>query len=294
MKGPLLPIFADGKARIFTFDARGPDPLGVSFADLLEWIAAKDPQAIGHWRELSAEEYTRSFAVANTAGYGVLRDIYDGMNRAFANGQTAAEFSNDLLPLMMRKGWIASPAAGARRLELIYDTNLRLSRAKGRWQRYQRTASAFPYLRGVTARDERVRHPPRSESDHRAFDGIILPVAHPFWRRWFVPLGFRCRCSIIQMTRSQLARYPGGVTSADELVEREERLGEPVFTSPASFDAQLEELVIAGNEAKVPGLPGIDMSQMRPRGFDLMQAKLISDGLEELADTLNRIFGIAA
>lgn len=290
--GPIIPIFTGQRARLLTFEA--PDPLTVGMADILAYIADRDPTPIGHWRELSAEEYSRSFAVAQTAGYGVVADIYEGLLESVRRGETAKEFAARVMPTLRAKGWISAPGKAAPRLELIYDTNLRVARGAGRWQRYSRQAAAFPYLRGVTARDERVRHPPRSDSDHRAFDGIILPVRHPFWLRWWTPLGFRCRCTIIQMTRSQLARWPTGVTSEAELAVLEQRLGEPIFASPASFDAQLAKVASIANEERLPGQPGMNLRNVRAKGNELLNKQLIEEGINELADVLNSIFGQAA
>lgn len=293
--GPIIPVFSLGRTTLLTFDTRAPlDPLNVSIADLLEWIAAKDPRPVGHWRELSAEEYSRSFAVARTAGYGIVSDIYEAFIASVGGRETEQDFTDRLLPLMRRKGWLGDERKVAPRLKLIFDTNLRVARASGRWERIRRTAHVFPYLRGVTARDERVRHPPKSESDHRAFDALILPVEHAFWQRWFPPLGFRCRCSVIQMTRSQLARYPGTITTAEELATREARLGEPIFAPPSSFEAQLAKVVTSGNEVRLPGMPANDTNAVRSVGRRLLEAQLVEEGVNELADTLNRIFGQAA
>lgn len=295
MSGPLVPVFMGGRAHLLTFDlSDARDNMTLRVADILELVGRKDPRPIGHWRELSAEEYSRSFAVARTAGYSVIREIYEALLASFGSQETSAEFADRLMPFLKRRGWLGSPGAIAPRLELIYDTNLRIARSSGRWERYRRTASAFPYLRGVTARDERVRHPPRSESDHRAFNGVILPVEHGFWQRYFVPLGFRCRCSVIQMTRSQLARWPGTITTEAELAEVEARLGPPVFQSPASFEAQLSGIAATANAARLPGQPAMDMRAVRMQGSRLLEAQLIDEGLDELADTLNRIFGQAA
>jgi hypothetical protein len=291
--GPIIPVFARGRARLLTFDPRPPvDPLNVSIGDILELVADKDPRPIGHWRELSAEEYARSFAVARSAGYGIVSDIYEAFLASVGGRETETEFVDRLLPLLRSKGWLGDPGKIAPRLKLIFDTNLRVARASGRWERIRRTSHVFPYLRAVTARDERVRHPPKSASDHRAFDGIILPVEHAFWQRWFPPLGFRCRCSVIQMSRSQLARYPGGVTAPDDLARRESRLGEPIFAPPSSFEAQLAKVVSSGNDQRLPGMPALDTQTARSAGRRLLEAELISEGVNELADTLNRIFGI--
>jgi len=297
MRAPIIPIFTGGRARLLTFDLSGNvDPLKLTVADIVEEVGRKDPRAVGSWRELSAEEYSRSFAVARTAGYSVIRELYDALVTSFGSQETSEDFAGRVMPLLKRRGWVGGDeGAIAKRLELIYDTNLRVARSAGRWNRYKRTAAAFPYLRGVTARDERVRHPPRSpDSDHRAFDGIILPVGHGFWQRYFVPLGFRCRCSIIPMTRSQLARWPTGVTSEEDLREREARLGPPVFQAPGSFEAQLAGIASIANEARLPGQPALDMRSVRMTGQRLLTEQLLSEGIDEIADVLNRLFGMAA
>lgn len=294
MTAPLVPIFHRGRAHLLTFDA---DPLSgnLSIADIIEEIGRKDPRAIDNWRMLSAQEYSRSFAVARTAGYGIIRQLYDALMQTFATKGTAADFSAQVLPMLQSRGWLAGDSGKiASRLQLIYDTNLRVARSTGRWDRYRRTQAAFPYLRGVTARDERVRHPPKSDSDHRAWDGIILPFSHPFWSRWFVPLGFRCRCSVIQMTRSQLARWPTGITSDEDLAAREARLGEPVFAAPGSFDGQLAQIASVANNDRIPGQPGLDMVQVRSKGQQLLDAQILSEGIDEIAEVLNRLFDIAA
>lgn len=293
----LFPIFDGPSVRLLQFEARDPrlNPLSVSIEDLVKWIGERDPRAIGSWRELGAEEYTRSFAAAQTAGYSVVGDLYREFQTTIETQGTEVDYAERVLPILRRKGWLAGTGVNvAKRVELIYDTNLRLARAAGQWNRYKRTASALPYLRGVTARDERVRQPPKADSDHRAFDGIILPISHPFWSRWFPPLGFRCRCSVIQMTRSQLARWDSGITSAADLAEREARLGEPIFATPGSFNAQLATIAGIANENRIPGQPAFDIRGAAYRGSQLWQAELVDQAVDDIADFLNRLLGRAA
>lgn len=293
----IFPIFHDGQARLLEFAPNDPtiNPLAVSIDDLIVWIASRNPQAIGSWRELSSEEYTRAFAAARTTGANVIGDLYREFMATIESQGTEQDFANRVLPILRRKGWLKGTGVDvARRVQLIYDTNLRLSRAAGQWARYQKTSRTFPYLRGVTARDERVRRPPRSDSDHTAFDGIILPASHPFWSRWFPPLGFRCRCSVIQMTRSQLARWNSGVTSEAELEQLEARLGTPVFASPASFSGQLATIAGISNENRIPGQPAFDLRAARAGGDSVLRSAMIDAAVDDIGDLLNRIFGQAA
>lgn len=271
--------------------------LQVGVPDLEEWILARDPTAIGSWRSWGADEYARAFTAAQTAGADVVDDLYFGLVDTISKQGTEVDFQRAVLPILKAKGWLGGDERLLRnRVALIYDTNLRLGRAAGRWTRYQASKSALPYVRGITVGDERVRHPPKSKlSDHRAFAGIILPLDHPFVAEYWTPLGFRCRCQWVQMSRSQLARYKGGITSEEELAKRRERIGPPVFRSPAApFDMQLADMVRATNEEPMPGRPAVDPVVTRQRGNDLWAMMLADDALRALDDFLTGLFGKAA
>jgi len=280
----LMPVLVGDRPGMVAFDApldRPLSPIGVGSDDIRRWVEARKPVPLNRWNDIGAEEHARSFAVARTAGQDVIDDLYSAFYSTVEQGGTERDFEALVMPTLRRKGWLpdASEDQVATRVRLIYDTNLRLARAAGRWSRYQATRAALPYLRGVTGRDERVRHPPKSpDSDHRAWEGIILPADHPFWTRWFPPLGFRCRCSVIQMTRSQLARMGRGVTTENDLAKREARLGTPVFAAPgAGILPQLGAMADQANEDRTPGSPAIIPAVMQRRGVDLWAALLLDE-----------------
>lgn len=300
----LVPILTGDRPTFVAFDA-GSDPrdfhlnpLKVGVGDIQRWIEARDPRPSRHWNELGQAEMARSFTAARTAGQDVVDDLYFAFYDTVSKGGTEVDFERIVLPTLRAKGWLAGEGGPsvANRVRLIYDTNLRLARASGRWSRYQAGKSGLPYLRAVTARDGRVRHPPESpDADHTAWDGIILSIDDPFWTRWFPPLGFRCRCSVIQMTRSQLARWPGGITSPNELAEREARLGVPVFASPAAGIAPaLAQMVAGTNRASVPGAREIRPEIMQQQGSAIWNALITDEALKGIDDLIASIFGQAA
>lgn len=294
----LMPVLVGDKPGLVEFEAALPsgqlNPLKVESDDIRRWVEARKPVPLAHWNDMGTEEHARSFAVARTAGQDIVDDLYQSFHATVADGGTEVDFERLVMPTLRRKGWLpdATEEQVATRVRLIYDTNLRLARASGRWSRYWSSRSGLPYLRGVTGRDERVRHPPKSESDHRAWEGIILPIDHSFWTRWFPPLGFRCRCGVIQMTRSQLARFRRGVTSEADLAEREARLGTPVFASPAAgIGPQLGQMADAANEDLTPGSPVIIPSIMQQQGSRLWQTILLDQALKDVDAFLQRVFG---
>lgn len=286
-----MPVLVGDKLDLVEFDARvelsGPlNPIGVRSDDLRAWIENKRPIATNRWNELGAEEHARSFTVARTAGQDVIFDLYQAFVKTTADGGTEEDFEALVMPTLKAKGWLpdASESTVANRVRLIYDTNLRLARASGRWTRYQNARYALPYLRGVTGRDERVRHPPKSpDSDHRAWEGILLPVDHAFWRTYFTPLGFRCRCSVIQMSRSAVARSGLSVTSEKDLADITARLGPPVFAAPgAGLMPQLADMADQANEELVPGAPPVSAITMRNVGANLWAGLLLGEFLTKV------------
>lgn len=87
-----------------------------------------------------------------------------------------------------------------RRLKLIYDTNLRTSHAEGQWERIQANKASFPYLTydGANSADPR--------PDHTPWDGLTLPVDHPFWASHMPCKAYGCKCRAHSNTTKQVER----------------------------------------------------------------------------------------
>lgn len=65
-----------------------------------------------------------------------------------------------------------------------------------RWAEYKQNADIMPFLKYDTVGDENVR------SDHAALDGIIRKMVDAFWKKYFPPNGWCCRCSANQLSTS--------------------------------------------------------------------------------------------
>lgn len=151
------------------------------------------------WQSVWQEEHTRAFAVAGVMRLDVLKLIREQVEDAVTNGTDLQTFSNALKSQLVKRGFwgnveVTDPETGevrktrfdARRLELIYDVNLRHSHAAGRWARGMR--GRMPFIVYRTMGDERVR------LSHQAWDYLVLPRDHPFWDTHLPPNGWRCRC----------------------------------------------------------------------------------------------------
>jgi SPP1 gp7 family putative phage head morphogenesis protein len=145
----------------------------------------------------------------------LLTEIRDAVDRAIAEGVTFQEFYAGLAPLLRSRGWwgrrwMIDPQTGRRvkaqlgsrrRLSIIFDTNMRMAYAHGRWRRIERLAERRPWLRYVAVLDERTRE------DHRRWHGTVLRWDDPWWNTHHPPNGWRCRCTVQQLSERDLSRW---------------------------------------------------------------------------------------
>lgn len=202
------------------------------------------------WKDVWEEEHDRTFTVAKAMRDDLLREIRAAVDDAIANGVPFAAFKKQLEPKLRAFGWwgkglVEDPKTGkmekaqlgsARRLRIIYDTNLRTANAAGRWRRTQRNKRLMPFLTYV-----QVDRPTMREA-HKPFDGVTLPVDHPFWKTHYPPNGWRCGCYVRQVSRRVMQRDGLKETSDEELgplIEtrpfRNDRTGKTVFV-PVGID----------------------------------------------------------
>ncbi len=189
------------------------DP-GLPPAEAIRFFESKGYQVSFDWRDLWQQEHAHAFTAAKSAGFDILSDLYAAADAALKDGTTLHEFQRRLTPILQHKGWwgrkqVTDPLTGEtveaqlgspHRLRIIFDTNLRMAYATGRWQRIQRAKQRLPFLRYSAVQDNRTR------PHHAAWHGLILPVDHPFWNTHFPPNGWNCRCRVVSLSERQLKR----------------------------------------------------------------------------------------
>lgn len=206
--------------------------IGLPPKDTVRAFEARDTlRATTHWTEMWQAEHARHFTVAKVARLDLLSDIEAAVADVIANGGTFKQFKDNLIPTLQKAGWWGTVTdkaltgtdapvnVGPHRLRTIYDTNLRVSRAAGRWSRIQELKGERPFLMYVAINDGRTR------PLHRRWGGldpsqpirIILPVDHPAWAIYFPPNGWLCRCSVRQLSQRDLDRMGLRVTTDAEL-----------------------------------------------------------------------------
>lgn len=240
--------------------------------------------AIGfNWQDVWQAEHQTSFTVAKVMQQDILEDIRREVAAALANGTTYETFAKNLTPTLKAKGWwgkkvMTDPLTGeeqevqlgsARRLKVIYDTNLRTAHSEGQWERIQETKDAFPYLEYDGNNSE------HSRLQHSQWDKLVLPVDDPFWQTHFPVKEWGCKCRAIPRTARQLERQGKQVDTPPTVPTRaftNKRTGEvqqvpqgvhPAFHYPpggrrAALNRRLTELL----EGTAPAIARASVSEM--------------------------------
>lgn len=202
------------------------------------------------WQDVWQDAHSNAFTVAKSAGFDILDDIYKALLKSLSEGKTYADFALELKPLLQTKGWwgrapVNDPLTGARifaqlgsprRLQTIFDVNMRVSYAAGHWSSFERVKASRPFLRYVAIRDERTR------PEHFAHHNLVLPFDHPHWNTWAPPNGWNCRCTLQSLSQRD--------------VERLMREGEKLIFEPPAYTVRSYLNKRTGEVSMVPD--GID------------------------------------
>jgi hypothetical protein len=205
------------------------DPFGLPPEEAIKWFNAKGYATSFSWLDVWQQQHSQAFTVAKAMQRDILEDIRAAVADAITNGTTLRDFQKNLIPTLYDKGWwgkkeMTDPATGEkktvttgtpRRLETIYNTNLRQAHSAGRWQRIERTKATRPYLRYVHRHGK--THHPNDRPQHQKWHNVVLPVGDPAWDHIMPMNGWNCHCKVESLNERDLARYGLSVTQNLEL-----------------------------------------------------------------------------
>lgn len=179
------------------------------FQQQIDFFRQKLNLPTASWTDIWHEQHDRAFVVAGAMRDDLLGDFRAAVDKAIANGTTLEEFRKDFDSIVEKYGWEYN---GGRnwRSKVIYDRNLASSYSAGRWQQIQAVKHLRPFLRYRHMPDEKY---PRL--DHMAWDGLILPVDHPFWLTHFPQCGWGCQCWVDSLSQRDITSQGLLVTPHD-------------------------------------------------------------------------------
>ena len=112
-----------------------------------------------------------------------------------------ADFKRDALPITEKynKTWLETEFNQA-------EANARMAK---KWEGFKENADIYPNLQYRAINDD------RTSPEHRALNGIVLPINDPFWNTHYPPLGWGCRCSVTQ-TDKPVKQVSGNIPEVSE------------------------------------------------------------------------------
>lgn len=212
--------------------ASSPEP--VHFKEAIEYFRQKVNLPTRVWTDLWEGMHARAFVVAGAMRESLIEDLRQAVEKALAGGTTKAEFFKDFQRIKAEHGWTHKGGA-AWRARVIFNTNLRMAYAAGKWEQAQRLRESRPFMRYVAVLDKRTR------DEHRAWHGTVLPIDDEWWRTHYPPCGWGCRCTVQTLSERDVKRF--GYQLADQAppVEMEDRpvrtpAGDVTVRTPAGID----------------------------------------------------------
>ncbi|MBN9528228.1 MAG: minor capsid protein [Alphaproteobacteria bacterium] len=181
-------------------------------AEAVAYLQGKGYAISWDWEDVWQGAQAKAFTVAKVTRLDILEDIRQAVQAALDGGLTERWFEKELTETLRAKGWwgrrlMTNPDTGAeevvqlgsaRRLKIIFRTNLQTAYMAGRHAEQLANADDRPYWQYVAILDRRTR------PTHRALHGRVFRFDDPVWRAFYPPNGWGCRCRVTTLTAGEM------------------------------------------------------------------------------------------
>lgn len=215
------------------------------FKEAVNFLKKKKTLPASEYKKLSEECRAKAFTVSGYTSLEVLQKFLNELADACEEGKTKKDFMDSMNDFLERNGYEGLNPFHA---DVVFRTNMQTAFNAGHYKSMTSPGAKKlrPYWKYVTAGDGTVR------KSHAQMEGRIYAADDPIWNIWYPPNGFRCRCSVVSLTKSQAER--SGIPVSRELpYEVDYSTGEILYQYP--------DKGFSNNPAKdmwKPDLTGID------------------------------------
>ncbi len=170
-------------------------PEVLTFAEAVEYFDGKVPVTPEEYNAMLAEYKLRAFTMAAYTEIEAISQIYEDLLDVMENGGTMEEFREQTNEFLERRGYVGLTSFQA---DNIFRTNVQTAYQVGHYRQMTKAADLRPYWMYVAVGDSRTR------PEHMAMDGRVYDADSPVWDTWYPPNGFRCRCTVVTLSRRQV------------------------------------------------------------------------------------------
>lgn len=183
--------------------------IGLPPRDAVAYLKSKGLVISNHWLEIEQAARARAFTIVGVTKLDVLEDVRSALVTALEQGRDKKWFVAHLQPLLEKKGWWGKGGATPARLRLIWQQNIQDAYMVGRYRSMLANSEDRPYWQYSAKMDARTR------PHHKALHNKVFRFDDVFWKTHYPPNGFRCRCMITALTRSEVANAKLAVSSGE-------------------------------------------------------------------------------
>lgn len=175
---------------------------------VVQYLQGKKPELHFDYDEIMHDAHRKAFTVAKITDLDLLKDMQISLSEAYKKGVVFDEWKKQIKPKLAAKGWLGKTVVknpktgeekeiyvGNRRLKTIYNTNMRTSYAKARYESGMEASGE--YFRYVAVLDRLTR------PAHKRMHGVTLPKTDSFWDINYPPNGWNCRCKVQVLTKKE-------------------------------------------------------------------------------------------
>lgn len=160
-----------------------------------EFLSSREAVPMEVYRQLQKQARDRAFSVSRYTSAEVLNQFLRELVDAIEDGTTFATFREHMNDFLERNGYTA---ASPWHLDVIFRTNIQTAYNAGHYVNMQAAKKFRPYWQYKTAGDGHVRE------SHAAMHNRVYAADDPIWDVWYPPNGYRCRCTVVSLSRWQV------------------------------------------------------------------------------------------
>lgn len=167
------------------------------FNDAADFLSSKEAVPKEVYDTLEKEAKDRAFTVSHYTSADILNQFLMELVNAVEDGTTFDTFYENMTTFLERNGYAALNPWHA---DVIFQTNVQTAFNAGHYKNMQAAKKFRPYWQYKTAGDGNVRE------THAAMQDKVYAADDPIWNVWYPPNGYRCRCTVVSLTKEQVER----------------------------------------------------------------------------------------
>ena len=169
----------------------------MTFEEAVEYFKERVPVTASRFYQIAAEYRALAFTVSGYTKAQVLKKFYDELLAALEEGNSLAEFRENMNDFLEAEGYEGITPYQA---ENIFRTNIQTAYNVGHYKQMTEPGvkALRPYWQYDAVNDSKTR------PSHLAMDGRVFMADDPIWDTWFPPNGFKCRCTVKTLSKRQM------------------------------------------------------------------------------------------